>query len=561
MEPLTENMNFDEEFFKMVDLMDSPDNYDRKKMIEQLIRLARMFRLTKVVSEFYRSPTHEQQGDGEVYCDYDIGHDDVRVYDRRYQLSNGVVLKATAYMAEGTEPLNEDEEKKLDVCIRSMLSLLSRKRMQGVIEALAYHDRDGYPNFSNFFRHLEMMNQSCGFKGYTALMYNLRQFSLINRDLGQEAGDMIMRRHFEAVREIIGDNGHLVRVGGDNFAAIFKNEILDKVIKALEGLHIVYDEENDRRVVLSACAGVYIIPPEFKYVNYGSIVQVIYPTCQTAKLEKEGTIVYASKKSVEQKENISRVRRHFEEALEKEYFHAYYQPKVDVQSGKLVGAEALCRWIYEGQIVPPMEFIPVLENNMDICRLDFYMLDRVCKDIRRWLDQGLEVVRVSVNLSRKHLIDVDLLEHIMKIIDRNKVPYKYIEIELTETTTEVELKKLRRLVEGLQEVGISTAVDDFGVGYSSLNLIRELPWNVLKIDKSLLPGVGNDNRKTSYVMFRHIASMAKDLGLECITEGVETAEQVEVLKNNNCLYAQGFYFDKPLPVVDFEERLAKGGYY
>jgi len=561
MEPLTENMNFDEEFFKMVDLMDSPDNYDRKKMIEQLIRLARMFRLTKVVSEFYRSPTHEQQGDGEVYCDYDIGHDDVRVYDRRYQLSNGVVLKATAYMAEGTEPLNEDEEKKLDVCIRSMLSLLSRKRMQGVIEALAYHDRDGYPNFSNFFRHLEMMNQSCGFKGYTALMYNLRQFSLINRDLGQEAGDMIMRRHFEAVREIIGDNGHLVRVGGDNFAAIFKNEILDKVIKALEGLHIVYDEENDRRVVLSACAGVYIIPPEFKYVNYGSIVQVIYPTCQTAKLEKEGTIVYASKKSVEQKENISRVRRHFEEALEKEYFHAYYQPKVDVQSGKLVGAEALCRWIYEGQIVPPMEFIPVLENNMDICRLDFYMLDRVCKDIRRWLDQGLEVVRVSVNLSRKHLIDVDLLEHIMKIIDRNKVPYKYIEIELTETTTEVELKKLRRLVEGLQEVGISTAVDDFGVGYSSLNLIRELPWNVLKIDKSLLPGVGNDNRKTSYVMFRHIASMAKDLGLECITEGVETAEQVEVLKNNNCLYAQGFYFDKPLPVADFEERLAKGGYY
>ena len=561
MEPLTENMNFDEEFFKMVDLMDSPDNYDRKKMIEQLIRLARMFRLTKVVSEFYRSPTHEQQGDGEVYCDYDIGHDDVRVYDRRYQLSNGVVLKATAYMAEGTEPLNEDEEKKLDVCIRSMLSLLSRKRMQGVIEALAYHDRDGYPNFPNFFRHLEMMNQSCGFKGYTALMYNLRQFSLINRDLGQEAGDMIMRRHFEAVREIIGDNGHLVRVGGDNFAAIFKNEILDKVIKALEGLHIVYDEENDRRVVLSACAGVYIIPPEFKYVNYGSIVQVIYPTCQTAKLEKEGTIVYASKKSVEQKENISRVRRHFEEALEKEYFHAYYQPKVDVQSGKLVGAEALCRWIYEGQIVPPMEFIPVLENNMDICRLDFYMLDRVCKDIRRWLDQGLEVVRVSVNLSRKHLIDVDLLEHIMKIIDRNKVPYKYIEIELTETTTEVELKKLRRLVEGLQEVGISTAVDDFGVGYSSLNLIRELPWNVLKIDKSLLPGVGNDNRKTSYVMFRHIASMAKDLGLECITEGVETAEQVEVLKNNNCLYAQGFYFDKPLPVVDFEERLAKGGYY
>ena len=277
-------------------------------------------------------------------------------------------------------------------------------------------------------------------------------------------------------------------------------------------------------------------------------------------LKREGTIVYASKKSLEQKENLLRVRRHFEEALEKEYFHAFYQPKVDVKTGKIIGAEALCRWIYEGSVVPPMEFIPILEQNTDICRLDFYMLDRVCKDIRSWLDKGLNVVRVSVNLSRKHLLDVDLLEHLMRVIDKNKVPYKYIEIELTETTTEVEYKKLRRLVEGLREVGISTAVDDFGVGYSSLNLIRELPWNVLKIDRSLLPGVGNDNRKMSNLMFRHIAAMAKDMGLECITEGVETADQVEVLKKNDCPYAQGFFYDKPLPVEEFEERLKKGGY-
>ena len=556
MEPL----DFNEEFYKMIDLMNDPDNYDRERMMEQLFKVARMFRLTKVVSEFYRTVAMEAKGQGEVLSDFDEGPADVRVLYRRYQLDNGVVLKASAYMAEGTRPLDEDEEKKLDICIRSMLNLLSRKRMQATIEMLGYRDQDGYPNFPAFFRHLDEQNITGGFKGYTAMLYNLRQFSLINRDLGHDMGDHIIRAHFEMVKAVVGDRGFLVRVGGDNFAAIFPNEQLDKMIKAMEGLPIVYDKENNRRVMVSACAGVYIIPPDFEYRNQGSIVDMIYPACQTAKLEKEGTIVYASKKSLEKKESLLRVRRHFEESLEKEYFHAFYQPKVDVKTGKIIGAEALCRCIYDGRIVPPVEFIPILEQNTDICRLDFYMLDHVCKDIRRWLDAGMNVVRVSVNLSRKHLLDVDLLEHLMKVIDKNKVPYKYIEIELTETTTEVEYKKLLRLVEGLREVGISTAVDDFGVGYSSLNLIRELPWNVLKIDRSLLPGVGNDNRKMSNLMFRHIAAMAKDMGLECITEGVETADQVEVLKKNDCPYAQGYFYDKPLPVEEFEERLKKGGY-
>ena len=561
MEPLkNENMDFNEEFYKMIDLMFCPDTYDRAQMMDQLFRVARMFRLTKVVSEFYRNQLMEAKGQGEVLSDFDEGPADIKVLDRRYQLENGVVLKASAYMAEGTEPLNEDEEKKLDICIRAMLNLLSRIRMQGVIEMLGYQDRDGYPNFPAYFRYLERMSTTGGFKGYTAILYNLRQFSLINRDLGHDMGDRILRGHYETIKAIIGDTGFVARVGGDNFAGIFPNDKLDKVIKAMEGVPIIYDEENDRRVMISACAGVYIIPPDFTYRNHGSIVDMIYPACQTAKQEKEGTIVYASKKSLAEKENVLRVRRHFEDALVKGYFHAFYQPKVDVKTGKIIGAEALCRWIYEGNIIPPMEFIPILEQNTDICRLDFHMLDKVCKDIRRWLDEGINVVRISVNLSRKHLLDVDLLEHLMRVIDKNKVPYKYIEIELTETTTEVELKKLRRLVEGLREVGISTAVDDFGVGYSSLNLIRELPWNVLKIDKSLLPGARNDNKKISSLMYKHIASMAKDMGLECITEGVETAEQVEVLKSNDCPYAQGFFYDKPLPVEEFEERLKKGGY-
>ena len=196
----------------------------------------------------------------------------------------------------------------------------------------------------------------------------------------------------------------------------------------------------------------------------------------------------------------------------------------------------------------------------DICDLDFYMLDHVCSDIRRWLDEGKDVVRVSVNFSRKHMVDVDFLDHIIRIVDKHNVPHEYIEVELTETTTDVMFSDLKRVVCGLQEQGIWTAVDDFGVGFSSLNLIRDIPWNVLKIDKSFVPKDVDDVDSVPNKMFKHVISLALDLGLECVIEGVETLEQLEVLRRNNCNIAQGYFFDRPLPIEDFEQRLIQGVY-
>ena len=208
----------------------------------------------------------------------------------------------------------------------------------------------------------------------------------------------------------------------------------------------------------------------------------------------------------------------------------------------------------------PMEFIPVLEMNMDICKLDFHMLELACRDIRRWLDEGKKVVRISVNFSRKHLIDVDLTTHILEIIDRYNVPHDYIEIELTETTTDVEFKDLKRIVKSLQQEGIYTSVDDFGNGYSSINLIRSIPWDVLKVDRSLLPVEDDDETDTTEKIYKSVVSMAHDIGINCITEGVETMKQIEILRNNNCNIAQGFFFDRPLPVDEFEKRFEDNKY-
>ena len=546
-------------FERMIDAMTKPTYFDRDEFVAVLKDLCELFNLSKGVTEFYRSLSAEKEGDGEIMIDYDNGKGDKVAIYRRIVTKSLTVIKSTIYMPAEAEPLSEEEYRRLDILLRAMLSFIARNRLQTVVEKLAFYDEFGYPNTNYFMRHLEMMSEKGTLHGNTAIHFNLRHFSLINQEIGREAGDIVMRSYFEQIQYVIGDNGLICHVGGDNFIAIFRNELLKSVLFVLEGFPVVYDEKREKRVMVSAYVGVFVIPDDYELERPGDIMGKIYPATQEAKFEKNSNIVYYSERMNARKEQTMRVRMLFSEGMDRNEFKAYYQPKVDVDTGTIVGAEALCRWIRDGKVVSPAEFIPILEQTTDICRLDFRMLDMVCKDIRRWLDEGRRVVRVSVNLSRKHLIDVDLHEHIMKIINENNVPHEYIELELTETTTDVEFRDLKRVVGGLRREGIFTTVDDFGMGYSSLNLIREVPWDVLKLDRSFLPE-DNENNGVAELMFSYVVSMAQCMGLECVAEGVETVRQIELLKNYNCHIAQGFFFDKPLPAEEFEKRLDRRGY-
>ncbi len=274
-----------------------------------------------------------------------------------------------------------------------------------------------------------------------------------------------------------------------------------------------------------------------------------YNSCTSSN----NSYIFWDEDMLQKHEETKKIEQQFRSAIENEEFLVYYQPKVGLKNYRMAGAEALCRWNNDGNIMPPIRFILILEQSQAICDLDFYMLEHVCMDIQRWIKEGKEVVKTSVNFSRRHMGNERLAERILEVIDKYEVPHEYIEIELTETTTDVEFRDLRIVVDNLQLQGVSTAVDDFGVGYSSLNLIRELPWDVLKIDKSFLPKSDDSSEKS--LMFKYLIAMAQNLGLECIVEGVETLEQVRMLKENNCYMAQGFYFDKPLPVEEFETRL------
>lgn len=543
-------------FEQMVEEMNNIENFDRDRLVAILTQLSEMFRISKGVTEFYTNENKEKIGEGEIIIDFDNGKGGPAIIYHRIVTKSQAVIKGTIYRAEDEEPLSECDLKRLDLIVLQLLSFVARNRLASAIEALGFYDDLGYKNRRAFFRQVENLYGQNKLNGnYSALMMNMRHFSIINQDIGRSNGDIVLRNFYKLLSAIADTDGIVSRLGGDSFIALLRNELVEHITSILRGVPIYYDRENEKRVLVSASAGIYHIPEDFTFENASDIMDKILSAYQSAKRPGNESITYYSENMLKKKDNDMRIMQLFEPAISKKEFKVFYQPKVDVETGEVIGAEALCRWIHGDDIISPADFIPVLEQGNDICRLDFYILDVVCSDIRRWLDACIEPVRTSVNLSRKHLVDIDLLQHIIDIIDSHNVPHQYIEIELTETTTDVEFRVLKRVVSGLQELGIYTSVDDFGMGYSSLNLIREIPWNVLKIDRCFLPADDENESSVTSLMYRHVVAMALDIGLECITEGVETTKQIEILRANHCRYAQGYIFDKPLPRDRFEKIL------
>lgn len=240
-------------------------------------------------------------------------------------------------------------------------------------------------------------------------------------------------------------------------------------------------------------------------------------------------------------------------AIQNREFVVYFQPKVSIRDLKIAGAEALVRWNCDGKILSPIEFIPFCERTGLVIDIDFYVLEATCKKMREWIDAGLELVRISVNFSKYHFNQKGVAERIYKVIKAYQIPAEYIEVEFTETAYLDKEELLEYTVDKLKSYGIKSSIDDFGSGYSSLNLLQNMDFEVVKLDRSLL-GKGVENEKAKKVI-SSIIHMAKELDMEVLAEGVETREEFALLRDLNCDIVQGFLFDKPLPVDEFEERL------
>ena len=553
-------IRFYELYEQLLSAMVDFDNVDVPLVSSLITRIGKMFRLCKGVTKAFHNAKEEQEGGGDVFIPFDTDKECREVISLRAVTSVLTSATCTVYMLPDEEPLSAEETEKVELVMRTILSFVTRNRMKDVVYELTYYDENGYPNLRTLNRELGKIVQMGSFKDLMAVRYNLRHFSIINQEFGREAGDRVMKIHYDTLKGIVGEDGLVARLGGDNFVVICDKSKKEQVAEFLKEAVIKVDEYRSVRVPTSA--GFFVPTDDFTAENPGDIMGAIINAYNVAQSGGGERVIFYDDKLMAQKQKYARIQRKLADAIVSGEIRPFYQPKVDAQTGQIVGGEALCRWFQGGKIVPPDEFIPALEQTNDICDLDLFMLECVCRDQRKWLDGGTgrTLVPMSINFSRKNIMNLKLADMIESILDKYCIPHDAIEVELTETTTDVEFSDLKRVVTQLRDKGIMASIDDFGIGYSSLNLLRDIPWHTLKIDRSFIPDESDGNESVRYKMFSGVLSMARSIGLKCIAEGVETESQLKVVRETGCDIIQGYYYDKPLPKDEFEARLAKKVY-
>jgi EAL domain-containing protein (putative c-di-GMP-specific phosphodiesterase class I) len=272
--------------------------------------------------------------------------------------------------------------------------------------------------------------------------------------------------------------------------------------------------------------------------------------------KEDSGIAYFDLKLVEERKWHDQVEEHCREALINQEFLVYYQPKYDPVTGIMKGTEALIRWQSPALgFVSPGKFIPIFEHNGFITEIDHYMLEHVAMDQKKWLDQGIECVPISVNISRAHFIESDLAEQIRDTVDKAGAPRNLIEIELTESAFFDDKNTLIKTISKLKEYGFAVSMDDFGSGYSSLNSLKDMPLDILKLDAEFFRGEAQGER--GKIVVSETIKLARSLNMRTVAEGVEIKEQVDFLAEQGCDMIQGFYFAKPMPSDEYVVKLTE----
>lgn len=472
------------------------------------------------------------------------------------KISDVVSVTLYAYPHANAPEWDDDMKHEVVQFITLYFHLLSRVRLLHMFESRIFHDQ-GLPfvgNLTSLMRDLGRLKATRRLNDFTIYRFNIYKFSRYNRVYGRDVGDSILDKYIKKLKTFSGSEGDVYRLGGDNFLGLIPNEMTPAVHRFFEGYTIkLADEESE--VEIQSRVGFY---PIFEIdITPDLVLSRVNSTF--AKTTPQKKILYFDFKEEEKELKATQIENDFMKALKEKKVITFYQPKVNITNNKISSAEALCRWVKDDRIASPAEFISILERTNQICSLDFYMLARVCEDIRGWIDSGNEPIPISINFSRNNLTDRNFVRKIVNTLDLYKIPHDAITIELTETTMEVDFEEISNVVEELHKNDIKTAVDDFGMGYSSLNLIKDIKWDVLKIDKNFVPERQNANYEKHLVMLKNVIQMANTIGMISVVEGVETDEQLELCKECGCDVVQGFYFDKPLCKEEFVAKL-KGTY-
>ena len=443
----------------------------------------------------------------------------------------------------------------LSVLLMFFESMIERERE--IVKATKIEARTGLANELGCIEWLNAMKGKEEIKNFSAVFFDLRKFSDINREYGVENGNRILASFGNIMLSKIEHDEILGRQFGNQFVAIVKDRNLEELLNVLKGVEVTFTDVHtgtENRVTLSARVGVYQI--DRTDLDGEDILVFAAQALVAAKSKDNDDVVWLTQTLLDSAMNRKKLESDISEALKDGEFLPYYQPKVNSTTGKLCGTEALSRWIHNGSIISPGIFIPIMESNDTIRSLDLYMLKCVCEDIAKWLKDGVKVPVISVNFSRRNLADPGLAGKIDSVVKASGIPKGLIEIEITETNDEFSIDVLREFVDQLHNLGYKVSIDDFGCASSSLTLLREVYFDTLKIDKGFVDHAKNRD----LTILTHIIKLAKEIDIGIVAEGVELKNQIETLNKLGVDVIQGYFFDKPLTKEDLTERL-KSPYY
>ena len=479
---------------------------------------------------------------------------------RNYQEYNNIpVIVATSNDDEGVEQKCL-EYGVWDFVMKPYNPFLLQFRIKNVIDKsrMLMSERDpvtGLYTKLKFYQKVRHMLAEVVGEKFAFVRIDIDRFKMINNFYGIQEGDKVLMSIAKELIKISAVFDYFVyaRLENDVFACClpYKEENIEILANDLQlNLKKVNKDYN-----IKVSCGVYVIN------DYNMDVSEMYDRAYLAAKNCKGkfvqNIAYYDESMIEDMRQEQFVINAVNKAIEEEQFVVYLQPKINLITGKPYGAEALVRWMHPTRgMIAPAEFIPVYERNGIIGRLDQYMWRKVCALLRKWIDEGKEPDPISVNVSRVNIYNPHLVEILNKIIIEYRIPPQLLNLEITESAFMEDQSLVMRTVKRLHDLGFKIMMDDFGSGYSSLNVLKDMDVDYLKIDMKFLQEEKAFNGKGEKVL-TSVVRMAKWLQLPSIVEGVETEEQVDFLKCIGCEYAQGFYYAKPMSVVDYEMYIAR----
>ncbi|HHY72106.1 MAG TPA: EAL domain-containing protein [Bacillus bacterium] len=426
------------------------------------------------------------------------------------------------------------------------------------VNFMAYHDSlTGLPNRRLFHeKATEDMNKISDDKAETlGLMYiDLDRFKIINDSLGHIVGDMLLVEIAKRLKKCVQEDDIVSRLGGDEFAIVLNNvtkqnvsHIAQKILNSLSQPFIIEGHE----IFISPSIGISL------YSRKEENITELLRKADVAmyQVKKDGRNNYRFYDIVFDKETFNKleIENQLRKALERNEFHLVYQPIIDLSEKRITGFEALIRWDHPflGQ-VPPCSFIPIAEESGVIISIGEWVLRTACQQLKHWENNGFPPLTVSVNISIRQFYQPNFIDTITRTINETKINPNHLTIEITESMT-MDVETVTTILNKFKKIGVAISIDDFGTGYSSLSYLNKLPIDTLKIDKSFINDITNSkNDKNIAITIIH---MAKSLGLNVIAEGVETNEQIAILKQHSCNEAQGYLISKPLPVDEIKSFL------